>query len=277
VKQYTSRFLKTVAAFLIVFPVAYIVIAAMLFDIPMNACAGILLSPFYYIVTFSAVAAGYGLWEMRRWSWYFLVASQVLVAYENAIFVLNYAESHHKFLAFFTFILIQMGLVYRVAREIRVPYFFPRIRWWESNPRYRLSIPVVLAQKNGEPFAGEILDLSMAGCFVKLRVDVRQDDLLSVKFKAYGYDLQCWGKAVWVAQSAVTHPKGIGIKFEVLSKSQRRAFRSIGRRLRKISNHYRRSRYLMSQEDFLKGLEQIEKNEQTQGQNADDLRFQNGS
>src|SRR3954463_739830 len=99
-KQYTSKFLKSVGAFYIVFPIGYIVVTAMLFDIPLNACASLLLSPFYYIVSLSAVAAGYGLWEMKRWSWYLFLFAQILIIYEDAFIILTYSESHHKILGF---------------------------------------------------------------------------------------------------------------------------------------------------------------------------------
>ena len=212
-KQYATKFLKSVAAFFIVFPIVYIVIVAMLFDIPLNACVSLLISPFYYIVSFCAVAAGYGLWEMRRWSWYLFIAAQILITYENAVIAVSYAESHHKTFAFLIVVLLQAALVFRVGREIRVPYLFPRIRWWESNPRYRLAIPVTITRKNGDVCKGEILDLSLAGCFVKLRNDFTSDEALALNFNSYGYEVYCEGNVVWSALSAVTHPKGIGIKF----------------------------------------------------------------
>lgn len=246
------------AVIFLAFPVIYIVVAATLFDIPLNTCIGILLSPFYYIVSLCAMITGYGLWEMRRWSWYLFILFQILLTYENALFVHGYAESHHKMLAFLFSILIQVILIYRVAGEIRVPYFFPRIRWWESNPRYRLTVPVTFTTKSGQQWEGEILDLSIVGCFVKLRQDFIQHEKVNLSFKIYGHEFQCDGTAVWLAVSTVTHPKGIGIKFTHLSKNQRRSLRLITRKLKKISDFYRRSRYLMSQEEFLKKLEELE-------------------
>jgi hypothetical protein len=244
-----------------VFPMSYIFVAAMLFDIPLTACARILLSPFYYVVSLLAVAAGYGLWEMRRWSWYLLLLSQALVVYENAIFVSSHAESHHKIFGFFLFLFIQILLIYRIAKEIRVPYFFPKIRWWESNPRYRLSTPVQVFRGDGTAIEGEVLDVSLAGCFIKTRFDFAPDETVRLKFRLYGHVIEGEGKSVWAAQSSVTHPKGIGVKFGAHSKSQKRALRSIGRRLRKIAKLYRNSRYLISPEDFVKQLETAESSE----------------
>lgn len=205
---------------------------------------------------------GYGLWEMRRWSWYLLIIAQILVTYENAILVQAYAQNHHKLFVFFLSIALQMGVVYRIAKEIRVPYFFPKIRWWENNPRYRLSIPVTFKPKFQESsqgsFSGEILDLSVTGCFIKIQDDQALDQPVVLQFKVFGYDLQCEGTIVWRGLSTVTHPKGIGVKFSLLQKSQKRSLRSIHKKLKKIADLYRRSRYLMSQEEFVTQLEKLE-------------------
>jgi hypothetical protein len=258
VKQYTTKVLKSLAALFLGFPLLYLIWVATVFDMPLNTCIGILLSPFFYIVSISVMVAGYGLWEMRRWSWHVFLLSQVLVFYENALFILHYSESHHKALAFFLSSFLQVGLIYRLAKEIRVPYFFPKIRWWESNPRYKLSVPVTVIRKEGSMQEGEILDLSVLGCFIKLRPDLLQDESISLQFSLFGYDMKCEGRVVWTTQSAVTHPKGVGVKFGLLSKSNRRSLRAISRRLKKIAVLYRRSRYLMSQEEFLRQLEELE-------------------
>jgi hypothetical protein len=268
-KRYTSKFLKTVAVCYMAFPPLYIILAAILFDIPANLCVSVLLSPFYYIVALAAVLTGYGLWEMQRWSWYLFIASNILITYENAKLVSEYSATHHKFLAFLTSIFLLAALIYRVGREIRVPYFFPKIRWWESNPRYRLSVPVKVNRKAAtasEPFQAEILDLSLGGCFVKIRTDIAQDETVGLEFAVFGFPLRCDGTIVWRTASTVTHPKGIGVKFVFLDKVQRRTLRSITRRLKKIAQLYRTSRYLMNQEDFLKRLEEIEGGNSDRGQ-----------
>ncbi|OFZ54608.1 MAG: hypothetical protein A2428_06105 [Bdellovibrionales bacterium RIFOXYC1_FULL_54_43] len=257
-KQYTSKFLKSIAVVYLAFPVLHILLAGVLFDIPFNLCIGILLSPFYYVVASAAVAVGYGLWEMRRWAWYLFVITNFLIGYENAVMANLYGESHHKVLAFLGSVVVLILVTYRVGREIRVPYFFPKIRWWESDPRYRLSVPVSLNRRIGEVIEGEIMDVSMSGCFVKLRGDLDIDEDVSVGFSVFGYLVNCHGTVVWRTQSTVTHPKGIGIKFRNLGRTEKRHLRAINRRLRKIAALYRRSRYLLNQEEFLKRLQEIE-------------------
>jgi hypothetical protein len=270
VKDYTSKFLKTVAWAYLLFPISYLGMAALLFDVPLIGMAEILFSPVFYVNAAVGVLTGFGLREMRRWAWYLLLLSTALIAYENAMIVRSVAESHHKVAAYTASLVFLFGLIHRISREIRVPYFFPKIRWWESNPRYKLSVPARVkaparAARQGEApspemlHEGEIMDLSMGGCFVKLRSDLRLDDSVSITFKVFGLPVESKGTVVWRTPSTVTHPKGIGIKFSLDNKKQRRTLRQINNRLRKIASLYRRSRYLMNQDEFLKRLDELER------------------
>jgi hypothetical protein len=258
VKQYRTRFLRLVAVVFIIFPLLYIILAGTLFDIPLKSCLGIMLSPSYYFVSILVAVSGYGLWEILRWSWYVVIVSQVFLSYENAVFVFNYSESHHKLAAYLISLLLQLMVVYRIAQEVRVPYLFPKIRWWESNPRYRVSVVVSITRSNGQIVEGEILDLSLSGCFVKVRPDLILHERVLLTFKMFENEINAEGNLVWLAQSAVTHPKGIGVKFGLLQRSQKRVLKVIVRKLKKIAVLYRRSRYLMSQEEFIRKLEEIE-------------------
>ncbi len=226
------------AFFFLTFPVGYIILAATLFNIPLNSCVGILLSPSYYIVALAAIVTGYGLWEMRRWSWYLFLLLQVLIGYENAVLVNTYSETHHKVSAFLISVLLQLILIFRIAREVRVPYFFPRISWWESHHRYRLQTPVIFSRRTGgsEKSTAEILDLSGLGCFIKLPQEMVQGEIIDLEFTLFETNFKCEGKVVWCAHSAVTHPKGIGVKFHIVSRHQKRSLRIIVKKLKKMLN-----------------------------------------
>lgn len=261
-KRYTSKFLKGVALLYMAFPIAYVTLAAMVFDIPVASCVRLLLSPFYYTVSAVAVIAGYGLWEMYRWGWHLYIASCIFIGYETALVMNQYAETHHKVLAFIVSILGITFVAMRVTGEVRVPYFFPKIRWWESNPRYRLAVPVdILRKVSEENVFGEILDVSMTGCFIKLRGDLKTDEPVQLRFQVFRLPVEVEGVIVWRSKSTVTHPKGVGVKFSGLERPNKRSLRLITKRLKQIANFYRTSRYLLSQEDFVKRLEEIESQE----------------
>lgn len=257
-KEYRTRFLKSVSIFYLGFPLFYILISALLFDIPGSSLLRILLSPSYYLLSMLGVMVGYGLWEVLRWSWYLLIGVNFLIAYHNAILVNEYGTTHHKFVSYLASLAVLFILSLRVSREIRVPYFFPKIRWWESNPRYKLSVPVKVIRQEGMEIQGDIMDLSIAGCFIKLRSDLKQHESLKLHFVIFNIPVECHGVIVWRAQSGVTTPKGIGVKFLPLSRLQKRSLRQVTHRLKRIANFYRRSRYLLSQDEFLKRLRELE-------------------
>lgn len=257
-KRYTTRSLKSISVLFMSFPLSYLIIGAILFDVPAKQCLAIVLSPTYWIMSGFAIAAGYGLWEMKHWSWYVFVISNILILYNTAIIAAERGETHHKALAFIVALIAQVALFFRVAREIRVPYFLPKIRWWESNPRYKLVVASHLLRGGGEPEEAEILDLSYGGCFVKTRIDVRQDEVLTVRFTLFGEMIELPGTVVWRTQSGVTHPRGIGVKFLLSSKGEKKLMKAVNNRLKKIARLYRTSRYLMTQEDFFKKMEALQ-------------------
>lgn len=240
-KYHQSHFLKATAVFFIFFPFIYLILSAIVFDIPLRLLVPVFLSPFYLFLCFWTVFAGYGLLEMKRWSWYVFTFAIVLILYENIFLITRYSESHNKALAFILSVGFLVLLFYRINREIRVPYFMPRIRWWESSLKYQMAIPVQVVGKKSVELNGKIMDLSLSGCFVKLKEDLEQDEDVVLNFQVFGQKIECKGTVVWRGQSSVTHPKGIGIKFEPMTRNQRRRIKVTALRLRKVASLYRKS------------------------------------
>jgi len=256
-KRYTSRFLKAIAITYFFFPLFYVTLITVIFDIPLGVWIDVFLRPYFYILCGLCMATGYGLWEMKRWSWHLFLGINILITYETSQFVFKNAQNSNKSLAFLGIVGVFLGLTYRLGKEIRVPYFFPKIRWWESDPRYRLAVPARVASDDAS-VESTILDLSMGGCFVKLRDNLRLDDKVQVHFTVFGILVDCEGVVVWVTDSSVTHPRGVGLKFQKLTRVQRKALRNITQRLRQIAAYYKRSRHTLTPEEFAKGVKEIE-------------------
>lgn len=231
----------------------------LLFDVPVGAIIKLLLSPTLYFAFGGMIFTGLALWEGKRFGLYLGIPAHLLLLYFHAVIAIEYSASHYKGIAFLVAVLFQVASYFKVYRELRVPYFSPRIRWWESNPRYKLNVPVKGTQSNGGvPFTGDILDISMGGCFIKLRGELALDEQIGLAFAVFGHQLQCEGVVVWKTQSTVTHPRGVGVKFLPLSRAQKRDLKQTMKRLKKIATFYTRNRYLMSQEEFLKKFEELE-------------------
>lgn len=247
-KEHTSRFLRATAYVYLAFPVSYLLYAALLFNLSPARSTHIFFSFGYWALSLTGIAVGYGFREMTRWSWNVFLLNSLFLAYANALIAIRYSDSNNRFLAFLVSIALLVGLMTRLGREIRVPYFLPRIRWWETNPRYKLSVPVKV-ERTGSGFEGEILDLSMGGCFIKTRNDLNQNERILSRFDLFGEALEVGGTVVWRSQSSVTHPKGVGVKFDPLDKLQRKIMKAAVLHLKKISA-VQGARNRMSPEDF---------------------------
>lgn len=247
-KDHTSKFLKAISYLYLAFPVTYLGYAMVLFNISPEHGLRIFFSFSYWLLAVSGIAVGYGFKEMTRWSWNIFLLNALFISYANARIIFLYSESVNPFLSFLVSIGLLVMLIFRLGKEIRVPYFLPRIRWWEMNPRYKLAVPVKV-ERMGSGFDAEILDLSFGGCFIKTRLDMNQNEHILSRFSVFGEALEIGGTVVWRSQSSVTHPKGVGVKFDMLDKTQKRVMKAATRHLRKISA-VQNSRSKLSVEEF---------------------------
>ncbi len=188
----------------------------------------------YWALAFTGIIVGYGLKEMTRWSWNAFLINSIFITYTNGLIAVRYSESTSPLLSFVVSIGLLFLLMYQLGKEIKVPYFLPRIRWWEMNPRYKLVVPVKI-ERIGSEFEAEILDISFGGCFIKTRTDMAQNERISTHFSLFGESLVIQGTVVWRSQSSVTHPKGVGVKFDVLENDQKKIMKAATAHLRKIT------------------------------------------
>jgi Tfp pilus assembly protein PilZ len=221
-----SRALRILTILMVGFPLVYPLIAAFAFNLPSKGVVSIVISPLFYVVSVFWVASGLGIQSLRHWAWYTFVMAQVLSAYLGAFILANYSESQFKVAVFVSGLLIQYLMQQTVSREMRVPYLFPKIRWWESGIAGIHHLPVEFTTRSGAVFRGQLLDISTKGCFVKSPFDFSPGEEILMKVEAYGHALDLAGWISWSAKSAVTHPKGIGIRFAEGERVHRKRLRN---------------------------------------------------
>jgi hypothetical protein len=151
------------------FPLLHPLLSALVFELPMKGVVSIVLSPLYYLASLFWVISGLGLRAFHHWAWYTFVTAQVMAAYFNALILVNFSNSEFKGFAFILVMMIQYLVLKIVAREIRVPYLFPRIKWWESGIAgiHHLTVDLTPTQSGVPASKGQLLDLSLRGCFIK--------------------------------------------------------------------------------------------------------------
>jgi len=256
-KRHLSRIYQLIVLFYLGFPVTYLALLAGLYNIPGSDLTKILLQPSYYLLSVIGVVTGWALWSAKRWGWYFMRALHLAMAYTSVVFLVHYGQTSHAVVAFFMSVALIWLLDRRLSSELRVPYFMPQISWWESNPRFKIKIPVKVTGQRGEVLEGTILDLSMSGCFIKMRPEIPEESQVQVECNLFGRTWKAEGAVVWQTFGAVTYPRGLGIRFTDVQRPMRRVLKVATIRLKRLSLLYRRGRYLLSEEELQKAIAKL--------------------
>jgi len=261
VRAYLSRFIIALSWALVSFPISYLLVLMFAFGIPARNVLTLIVSPFYLALSALAVFTGFQLREAKPMSWYTFIAVNIGTAYLNFVMAAQFARAEFWTLSLITFSLLQIAIIARMSREIRVPYIIPQVRWWDSDPRSRIILPARIrpTSETSElpPCEGDVLDFSLMGCFIRMRQPIELDERVRVEIDFYGTRATFSGIVVLKAGAAVTHPRGIGVKFTPQSKEVRRIHAAMDRRVKKLHNLFRTGRYLYSPEEYYRRVAEL--------------------
>lgn len=239
-------------------PLTYLVYAKLVIAANTKSVVAIMLSPSYWLISALAIIAGRGILMIRWYGWYAFILSNITLAYVTAVTLAQYSGRENEVLVFLATGLVQMALIFLVGREIRVPYFFPKIRWWESDPRYKLSVPVKVLRADKSQVEAEIMDISLGGCFMKTHHYFLTDEQVTLDFTLFERPLNCKGRVVWKTESTVTHPGGIGVKFETLNKETTYCLKQATEKLRKLARAYSQMTRERNWQEYLQREQQFQ-------------------
>lgn len=175
------------------------------------------------IMTFGALPlAGIAILAVKEWSYpVFLVAYGWTIGHSLYTWIDTPQTNTVPFLLLILFSNL-MAVRYFLLKEVRAPYQDPRLRWWESKPRYKLSVPMSLSPNKsvGLVQQGVITDISAGGCFITLSKSPPMHEPVRIAFE--------WSGAKYNFNAIVRHHRqfthtanqwGVGIQFYELSKN----------------------------------------------------------
>lgn len=230
------------AAYLVMsLPLTYIVFLGALYNLPLAKILKIAFSFVYIIHSFYSAFVGWSLLRMRPYAWHVFLILCALMFLQQFYVAFSFAENYYLAPPLIIALSLIAALLYLVKSELRVPYFSPRIAWWESDPRYKISVPLQITTPD-HFYEGEIMDISTGGCFVKTKAPLRPDQIIHIRFnlfeKSFGYS----GRIVWKTEATVTLPRGIGIRFIGIPKKDQQELKTTVKKLRSLSERFQRQR-----------------------------------
>ncbi|MEW6055701.1 MAG: PilZ domain-containing protein, partial [Bdellovibrionota bacterium] len=112
---------------------------------------------------------------------------------------------------------------YFLLGAVRAPYFNPRLRWWESKPRYLVQLKAVVSSSTLNQKC-TILDISEGGAFIKTAMPLLLGDVVRLDISFLDRTLSVVGHVVHCGRSEV---KGYGVQFLNGGHAAKKAIRKL--------------------------------------------------
>lgn len=219
-------------------PIGYLIAMAALYNLSLATVFSIFFSIYYIARSALTILVGWLLLQARPWAWHLFLLNATLIGVEQFYFAFFLAETHFWVpslsVALFTLLLS----VFLMRHEFRVPYYSPQIAWWESDPRYKISVPVTITTET-ETINAEIMDVSASGCFIRTRSNLTLEETPNLRFAIFDQEYSCRGSVVWKTDHALTHPRGVGIRFLGLKRQDYLRLKDSVKQLRNVSKKLR--------------------------------------
>jgi hypothetical protein len=113
---------------------------------------------------------------------------------------------------------VNIGLVtYFLLPAVRAAYFNPRLRWWESKPRFFVDIPATFDDGEGDRKC-TITDLSEGGAFIITSRKLEADENIHLTFNFVNLEVHVEARVV---HRRAMNSRGYGLQFVLDEQSER--------------------------------------------------------
>ncbi len=162
------------------------------------------------------VIAGVAIFICRRWSYWIYLGCLGLIFTSN-IYSFYTDVSLVKFL-FLLFVLIVdlLAVAYFVVPAVRVVYMDPKLRWWESAPRFQFAHIIDINKRLN---AGHIKNISEGGAFLTTEFPLKEGNRISLTWDFENHYYQV--SAVVVFKNTRANAEGYGVQFNHTNESKK--------------------------------------------------------
>lgn len=151
--------------------------------------------------------AGISIYLMKRWSYIVFFIALIWSTLGNLRYW-DYAINTLPHLSLIMMMALNLGLVtYFLLPAVRITYFNPKVRWWESKPRYPLQLPIKISKQtpSGTPehgphypwqFQGTVQNISESGIFLQYKEGLALNETIRIGFDILGQWFEVSGVVV---------------------------------------------------------------------------------
>jgi hypothetical protein len=175
----------------------------------------------------TSVIAAVAIYMVKRWSYPVFLSIFAWGAYSNYAVWHQYPQVY-SLMTLLSVNIVNLGVVsYFLLPAVSAAYFNPRLRWWESKPRYRVDIPGSLkfdpSESPGSRFQEiQIVDISEGGVYVIAGQELSLGQKVDLNFTLHHVKLSPEARVVHQGRG---DKKGYGIQFTEMGIEEHRALK----------------------------------------------------
>lgn len=163
------------------------------------------------------ILAGISIYICKKWSFWLYLLSLSGLFINSFLNYLTRTDQNSLWLLIFVFSVNIIVVSYFLIPAVREIYFNPRLRWWETSPRYIFTAPALLRFINSESSSetesavqGEVTNISSSGLYIQTTATPADQKNCNIEFSSEVGNIQVSGELI--RHLGDTRP-GYGFKF----------------------------------------------------------------
>lgn len=192
--------------------------------------------PKNYIHLFNMVipslVAGVAVYSIKKWSYPVFLISMLWLTF----YIFQNLDPGITFKEIFFTIVIPMAInilyvTYLLLPNVRAVYFNPRLRWWETKPRYifATNMKITSPDQPEKIITGVMANISEGGLFAQIHTPLEPNSVINLEMEILDVPMQLQAKVVYRKPDGVSH----GLQFSDMSKDQKKIIKTIMARFEK--------------------------------------------
>lgn len=182
----------------------------------------------FFVLVLLPLISGFCIFHCRKWSYAVYICLMIIpFIYSFMTLKGNYElyDVTFRLLVYFVNVLI---VGYFMMPNIRNIYFNPRIRWWQTDPRFETDFLAEIFLQDEKIGSGQIKNISVGGFFIAMTEALELEKNVNIRFSSEEQKFDIVGRPVFHRTFA---PAGYGFKMEI-GESKKSGVRELVKKLK---------------------------------------------
>lgn len=173
-----------------------------------------------------SVVAGIAVYSVKKWSYpVFLICMAWITSQMFYKFSFEYSKTELFFTIIIPMLINIVYVSYILLPKVRAPYYDPRLRWWETKPRYVFTTEIKITHGDLTT-VGNMTNISEGGLFAIVPTPIEPNSVIKLNLDILGDSLEIMAKVVYRKPDGASH----GLQFTEVTSAQKKT-------VKKMINH----------------------------------------